>query len=56
MVFRSRVTVVALNAALNKALERPDMKKNLELQGMAPNGGTSQRYGERIRKTAIKAD
>lgn len=26
------------------------MKKNLEMQGMAPTGGTPQRYGERIRK------
>jgi tripartite-type tricarboxylate transporter receptor subunit TctC len=28
----------------------PDMKKNLESQGMAPTGGSPQRYGERIRK------
>ena len=42
--------IAALNAALNKALEHPDMKKNLGAQGMAPTGGTPQKYGERIRK------
>ncbi|MFN7087688.1 MAG: Bug family tripartite tricarboxylate transporter substrate binding protein [Burkholderiales bacterium] len=39
-----------LNAAINKALEDPDMKKNLEAQGMAPTGGTPQKFGERIRR------
>jgi tripartite-type tricarboxylate transporter receptor subunit TctC len=39
-----------LNAALNKALEQPDMKKNLEIQGMQAKGGTPQQFGERIRK------
>jgi tripartite-type tricarboxylate transporter receptor subunit TctC len=39
-----------LNAALNKTLEQPDMKKNLNEQGMMPTGGTPQKFGERIRK------
>ncbi|HSE01280.1 MAG TPA: tripartite tricarboxylate transporter substrate binding protein [Burkholderiales bacterium] len=39
-----------LNAAVNRFLQEPDMKKNLEAQGMAPSGGTTQRFGERIRK------
>jgi tripartite-type tricarboxylate transporter receptor subunit TctC len=39
-----------LNAAVNKALEQPDMKKNLETQGMIATGGTPQKFGERIRR------
>ena len=39
-----------LNAVINKALEQPEMKKNLEQQGMVPTGGTPQKFGERIRK------
>jgi tripartite-type tricarboxylate transporter receptor subunit TctC len=39
-----------LNAAVNRFLQEPDMKKNLEAQGMVPSGGTAQRFGERIRK------
>ena len=39
-----------LNAAVNKALEQPDMKKNLDAQGMVPTGGTPAKFGERIRK------
>ena len=38
-----------LNAAVNKVLELPDMKKNLDAQGMIPTGGTPQKFGERIR-------
>jgi tripartite-type tricarboxylate transporter receptor subunit TctC len=39
-----------LNAVLNKALEQPEMKKNLEQQGMVATGGTPQKFGDRIRK------
>ncbi len=39
-----------LNAAINKALEQPDMKKNLETQGMIPTGGTPEKFGQRIRR------
>jgi len=39
-----------LNAAVNRFLQEPDMKRNLEAQGMVPSGGTPQRFGERIRK------
>jgi len=39
-----------LNAAVNKALEQPDLKKNLDAQGMVPTGGTPAKFGERIRK------
>ena len=38
----------ALNAAINRAMETPEMKKNLEQQGMIPTGGTPARFGERI--------
>jgi tripartite-type tricarboxylate transporter receptor subunit TctC len=38
-----------LNGAINKALESPDMKKNLEQQGMIPTGGTPQKFGQRIK-------
>ena len=39
-----------LNAAINKALEDPEMKKNLSDQGMVQTGGTPQKFGERIQK------
>ncbi len=39
-----------LNAAINKSLNDPVMKKNLETQGMIPTGGTPQKFGERIRR------
>jgi tripartite-type tricarboxylate transporter receptor subunit TctC len=39
-----------INGALNKALEQPDMKKNLEQQGMVPSGGTPAQFNDRIRK------
>jgi tripartite-type tricarboxylate transporter receptor subunit TctC len=39
-----------LNAAVNRFLKDPDMKQNLEAQGMIASGGTPQRFGERIRK------
>ncbi len=39
-----------LNAAINKALEEPEMKKNLSDQGMVQTGGTPQKFGERIQK------
>jgi tripartite-type tricarboxylate transporter receptor subunit TctC len=39
-----------LNAIINKALEQPDMRKNLETQGMQGTGGTPQKFGERIHK------
>ncbi|HTE13828.1 MAG TPA: tripartite tricarboxylate transporter substrate binding protein [Burkholderiales bacterium] len=43
-----QVIIDQLNAALNKTLESPEMKKNLEQQGMIPTGGTPARFGERI--------
>ncbi|MGZ8154537.1 MAG: tripartite tricarboxylate transporter substrate binding protein [Burkholderiales bacterium] len=39
-----------LNASINKALQDPAIKQNLERDGMSPSGGTPQRFGERIRK------
>ena len=42
--------VDALNSAINKILQEPDMKKNLEAQGMTPTGGTPQKFNERIRR------
>jgi tripartite-type tricarboxylate transporter receptor subunit TctC len=39
-----------INGALNKALEQPDMKKNLEQQGMVPSGGSPAQFNDRIRK------
>ena len=38
-----------LNATVNKFLQDADMKKNLDVQGMIPTGGSAQKYGERIR-------
>lgn len=37
-----------INAAINKALESPEMKKHLEKDGMIPTGGTPAKFGERI--------
>jgi tripartite-type tricarboxylate transporter receptor subunit TctC len=42
--------VSALNSAINKALQEPDMKKNLEAQGMVPTGGTPQQFNDRIQR------
>ena len=42
--------VERLNATVNKFLQDADMKKNLDQQGMIATGGTSQAYGERIRR------
>jgi tripartite-type tricarboxylate transporter receptor subunit TctC len=39
-----------LNAGINKALQDPTIKKNLEGAGMLPSGGTPQQFGERIHK------
>jgi tripartite-type tricarboxylate transporter receptor subunit TctC len=39
-----------LNAGINKALQDPQIKKNLAGDGMQPSGGTPQQFGERIRK------
>jgi tripartite-type tricarboxylate transporter receptor subunit TctC len=39
-----------LNAGINKALQDPVIKRNLEGDGMMPSGGTPQQFGERIRK------
>lgn len=45
-----RPIIDRLNATVNKFLQEPDMKKNLESQGMVPSGGTPEKYGERIRQ------
>ncbi len=42
--------VDALNGAINKLLQEPDMKKNLETQGMIPTGGTPAKFNERIQR------
>ena len=39
-----------LNAAINKASQSPDMKKNLESQGMIATIGTPQQFGDRIQR------
>jgi len=38
-----------INAAVNKFLQEPEMKKNLDSQGMVPSGGTPDRFDKRIR-------
>jgi tripartite-type tricarboxylate transporter receptor subunit TctC len=37
-----------LNAAINKALDSAEMKKNLEKDGMVPASGSADKFGERI--------
>lgn len=39
-----------VNAAINKALQSEDMKKNLGQQGLMGTGGTPQKFGERINR------
>jgi tripartite-type tricarboxylate transporter receptor subunit TctC len=39
-----------LNAGINKALQDPAIKRNLEGDGMTPSGGTPQHFDQRIRK------
>jgi tripartite-type tricarboxylate transporter receptor subunit TctC len=44
-----RPVIERLNAAANKFLFEPEMKKNLEAQGMIASGGTPERFEKRIR-------
>ena len=44
-----RAIVEKLNSAVNKFLREPDMRKNFEVQGMAPSGGTPEKFDKRIR-------
>jgi tripartite-type tricarboxylate transporter receptor subunit TctC len=39
-----------LNAAINKALDDPEMKKSLDKQGIVSTGGTVQKFSERIQQ------
>ena len=41
--------VDALNGAINKILTEPEMKKNLDSQGMLATGGTPAKFNQRIR-------
>ncbi len=45
-----QLAIDRLNTAINKALEEPDMRKNLSDQGMVQTGGTPQKFGERIQR------
>jgi len=39
-----------LNGAVNKALDEPEIRRNLEEQGMLQTGGSAQKFGERIQR------
>ena len=39
-----------LNSSINKILQEPDMKRNLDVQGMVPTGGTPQQFNDRIQR------
>jgi len=43
------VVIERLNAAVNRILQSPEMKKNFEAEGMAPTGGTPDQFNRRIR-------
>lgn len=43
-----------LNGAVNKILQEPEMKKNLETDGMAPLGGTPEQFNKRIRNDYVR--
>jgi tripartite-type tricarboxylate transporter receptor subunit TctC len=42
--------VTAINSAVNKILQEPEMKKNLDAQGMVATGGTPQQFNDRIQR------
>ncbi len=44
-----RSIVERLNSTVNKFLQEPDLRKNFEALGMAPSGGTPEKFGKRIR-------
>jgi tripartite-type tricarboxylate transporter receptor subunit TctC len=44
-----RPIIDRLNGAINRFLQDPDMKKNLDGQGMAPSGGSPEKFDKRIR-------
>ena len=44
-----RPIIDRFNATINKFLQEPEMKKSLEAQGMAPSGGTPEKFDKRIR-------
>ena len=44
-----RPIIDRLNGAINKFLQEPEMKKNLDGQGMVPSGGTPEKFDKRIR-------
>ena len=44
-----RPIIDRLNGAVNKFLQEPEMKKNLDAQGMVSSGGTPEKFDKRIR-------
>jgi tripartite-type tricarboxylate transporter receptor subunit TctC len=44
-----RPVIDRLNGAVNKFLQEPEMKKNLDSQGMAVSGGAPEKFDKRIR-------
>lgn len=44
-----RPVIERLNSAVNKFLQEPEMKKNLESQGMMVSGGAPEKFDKRIR-------
>ena len=44
-----RPIIDRLNSAVNKFLQEPEMKKNLESQGMVASGGAPEKFDKRIR-------
>jgi tripartite-type tricarboxylate transporter receptor subunit TctC len=47
-------TVAALNAAFNRALESPNLRRRAAEAGIAPLGGTPEQMGERVRTEAAR--
>ncbi|HZN26562.1 MAG TPA: tripartite tricarboxylate transporter substrate binding protein [Burkholderiales bacterium] len=45
----SSAVIERLNAAMNAILQQPEMKKNLESQGMTPTGGSTEQFNRRVR-------
>jgi tripartite-type tricarboxylate transporter receptor subunit TctC len=49
-----REIVLRLNAEINRAIQSPPMKRNFELNGSTPAGGTPERFTEHVRKEITK--
>jgi len=48
--------IVKINAELNAVLKLPEVRESLSKQGMTPRGGSSERFGDMVRKELARWD